>query len=285
MALSSKHLLLYKLSVERHTVARRLHWLRAGRHLARTCSADDARFCYKVTRHSSILMRRLGDVDMQLQQNKITNLRLAAAAINHIVIAPDETFSFWYLIGEPTARRGYVEGLLIHSGRMARGIGGGLCQLSNLIHWMALHTPLRVTERNHHQFDAFPDSGRVLPFGSGATVFYNYVDLQLTNPTEQPFRLSLWLTDSDLCGSIESATPLPVKYHVRERDHRFVRRGGQLYRENWLYRDVRDRASGNLLGEELITHNFAPVMYELSPEQAALVVDEDMAPALATQAA
>lgn len=285
MALSSKHPLLYKLSVERHTVARRLHWLRAGRHLARTRSTDDARFRYKVTRHSSILMRRLGDVDMQLQQNKITNLRLAAAAINQIVIAPGETFSFWYLIGEPTARRGYVEGLLIHSGRMARGVGGGLCQLSNLIHWMALHTPLQVTERNHHQFDAFPDSGRVLPFGSGATVFYNYVDLQLTNPTEQPFRLSLWLTDNELCGSIESDTPVPVKYHVRERNHRFVRRGGQLYRENWLYRDVRDRASGNLLGEELITHNFAPVMYELSPEQAATVVDEDASPALVTQAA
>lgn len=285
MALSSKHPWLYQLSVQRHTLARRMNWLRARRQLARTRSADDARFRYKVTRHSSILMRHLGDVDMQLQRNKITNLRLAAGQINHIVLAPGETFSFWYLIGEPTARRGYVEGLLIHSGRMARGIGGGLCQLSNLIHWMALHSPLIVTERNHHQFDAFPDSGRVLPFGSGATVFYNYVDLQLTNPTDQAFRLSVWLTDSELCGSIESDAPVPLKYHVRERDHRFVRRGGRLYRENWLYREARDRATGNLVGEELITHNFAPVMYELSPEQAAAVVDEEAPPALATQAA
>src|SRR5437868_1673773 len=163
MAASSYHPWLYWASVQRHTTLRRLQWLRAHDRLARTRSADDGRFAYKVARHSSVLLRKLGDVDTQLQRNKITNLRLAAARLNQIVIAPGETFSFWYLIGEPSARRGFVEGLLIHSGRMAHGVGGGLCQLSNLVYWLALHTPLTVSERHHHQFDAFPDSGRVLP--------------------------------------------------------------------------------------------------------------------------
>ena len=93
--------------------------------LARTHNDDDTRFRYKVARHSSVLLRKLGDVDMQLQRNKITNLRLAAARLNNVVIAPGETFSFWYLVGAPTAERGFVEGLLIHSGHMARGVGGG----------------------------------------------------------------------------------------------------------------------------------------------------------------
>ena len=50
-------------------------------------------------------------------------------------------------------------------GEVKTSIGGGICQLANLLYWMALHTPLEVIERHHHSFDPFPDSGRTLPFG------------------------------------------------------------------------------------------------------------------------
>ena len=46
-------------------------------------------------------------------------------------------------------------------------LGGGLCQLSNLIYWMTLHTPLTITERYRHSYDVFPDSNRTQSFGSG----------------------------------------------------------------------------------------------------------------------
>jgi vancomycin resistance protein VanW len=42
---------------------------------------------------------------------------------------------------------------------------------------MAIHSPLVVVERSNHSFDPFPDDGRGLPFGSGAEIFYNYIDL------------------------------------------------------------------------------------------------------------
>lgn len=74
-------------------------------------------------------------------------------------------------------------------GEARPGVGGGICQLSNLIHWMALHSPLQVVERSNHSFDPFPDHNRVLPFGFGAAIFYNYVDLVLHNPTRQHFQL------------------------------------------------------------------------------------------------
>lgn len=44
---------------------------------------------------------------------------------------------------------------------------------------MALHTPLTVTERHRHGYDVFPDAERTIPFGSGATCFYNYGDLMI----------------------------------------------------------------------------------------------------------
>lgn len=47
---------------------------------------------------------------MQLQINKITNLKIAAGHLNSILIKPGETFSFCKLVGLPTRRKGYLYG-------------------------------------------------------------------------------------------------------------------------------------------------------------------------------
>ena len=58
-------------------------------------------------------------------------------------------------------KEGYKEGLTIAKGKPSSGIGGGMCQLSNLIHWMILHTDMEITEHHHHdQIDLFPDFKR-----------------------------------------------------------------------------------------------------------------------------
>lgn len=139
--------------------------------------------------HRTPLLRQLKNVDMWLQHNKVRNLRIAARKVDGIIVMPGETFSFWRLIGNPTRRKGYVEGMVLFYGKVGTGVGGGLCQLSNLIYWMTLHTPLTVTERYRHSYDVFPDSGREQPFGTGATVAYNYLDLQIENRTRDPYQL------------------------------------------------------------------------------------------------
>lgn len=106
------------------------------------------------------MLRRLKDVDMQYQYNKITNLRLAAARLDGVVLRPGETFSYWRLIGRPSRRKGYLDGIVLFCGTFRPGVGGGLCQMSNLIFWMTLHTPLTVVERYRHSYDVFPDCGR-----------------------------------------------------------------------------------------------------------------------------
>lgn len=87
---------------------------------------------------------------MKLQENKATNLSLAAPKINGIIIKPQEVFSFWKLVNKCTESRGYKEGLVIKSGNVDKGIGGGMCQFTNLIHWMILHSPLTIIEQHHH---------------------------------------------------------------------------------------------------------------------------------------
>lgn len=216
-----------------------------------------------VFEHQSPLLRRLRAVDMYLQVNKITNLRLAAAKMNGVLIQPGETFSFWYLTGNPTARKGYLEGLVLQNGRIGKGIGGGLCQMGNLIYWMALHSPLTVTERWRHSYDVFPDAGRVLPFGSGATLAYNYIDLQIRNDTPYTFQICVWLDETDLHGAIRSTATPAFWYEVFEKEH-VIRHEpwGGYSRHNHIYRRVFDAASGQLLREEPVTENHALMMYQ-----------------------
>lgn len=226
----------------------------------------DQPFPYNVKRHQSLLRRKLGSTDPRLQENKIVNLRIALKSMNGIVIKPGETFSFWHLIGKTTAKKGYVEGLLLSQGEVRTGIGGGICQLANLF-WLALHTPLEIKERHHHSFDPFPDDRRVLPFGSGASVFYNYVDLRFYNPTSYTFQFNIWLTEEHLKGMISSNQELPHSYHILEKNHQFHQINEKNFRENEIWKTTFDKRTGNLIKEELVVHNYSEVKYRLQGER------------------
>ena len=139
--------------------------------------------------HATPLMRHLRGEEMVWQENKVTNLKLAVKRLDGLILYPGETFSYWKRIGKPTARKGYKEGMVLFLGQIGGDIGGGLCQLSNLIFWMTLHTPLTVTERYRHSHDVFPDANRTQPFGSGATCAYPHRDLMIRNDTDRPFQL------------------------------------------------------------------------------------------------
>lgn len=217
---------------------------------------------YTIAGHSSPLFRSLRDVDMRLQHNKAINLRIAASRLNGVIVRPGETFSYWRLIGNTTRRKGYVEGMVLFYGKVTTGIGGGLCQLSNLIYWMTLHSPLTVTERYRHSYDVFPDSQRSQPFGSGATCAYNYLDLQIKNETAQTFQLAVGLTDTHLVGQWRSDSPTTKTYDVYEKEHWISQEywGGYI-RHNTICRKVYN-ADRVLLDDEFITENHAIMMYE-----------------------
>jgi len=175
---------------------------------------------------------------------------------------PGETFSFWRLIGNPTRRKGYVEGMVLFYGQVRTGVGGGLCQLSNLIYWMTLHTPLTVTERHRHSYDVFPDSGREQPFGTGATCAYNYLDLQIENRTRHPYQLVIYLTDTHLVGEWRSTSPPLLKYEVYEEEHWITQEHwGGYVRHNKIRRRVYT-PDHEPVDDEFVTENHAIMMYE-----------------------
>ena len=218
--------------------------------------------------HATPLYRHLRGEEMALQENKVVNLRLAAARLDGLVLAPGETFSYWRLIGKPSRRKGYKEGMVLFLGRIGSDVGGGLCQLSNLIFWMTLHTPLTVVERYRHSHDVFPDAGRTQPFGSGATCAYPHRDLMIRNDTEQPFQLCVQVGKQVLKGEWRAPAPPVCRYEIVERNHRMDQASwGGYVRHNELYRRIYD-LEGGLLEEEFLFANDAIMMYSpLLPEE------------------
>ena len=258
--LSQRHPLLYFLAVWKRRLRRYGDWYFDNKKYAKQRTSE--KLAFRIKKHQSVLLKKLGESDMQLQVNKVTNLNIATKQIDGILIRPGETFSFCKLVGFPTKRKGYLLGMELTFGEARAGIGGGICQISNLIHWLVIHSPLTVTERYHHSFDPFPDDGRVLPFGSGATVFYNYRDYQFTNNTDHTFQINLWFTDKCLEGELRINNELDYGYHVIEKDHKFLKIDGQYYRKNEIWRDkILKFKSGQIVETELITKNFARVTY------------------------
>ena len=220
-----------------------------------------------VYRHNSLIRRRLGNVNMQLQENKATNLALAVACLDGVLIAPGETFSVWKLVGRTTKRKGYKEGLTIERGKPSQGIGGGLCQLSNLIHWMVLHSDLAITEHHHHDgLDLFPDYGRQIPFGTGTSISYNYLDYRFKNGTDSTFQLRLWVDGEYLRGELRASDPQTHTFHIHAENEFFSRESGVVYRNGQVFRDVVDAVTGRCLESTLIRTNHAKVMYDCPPE-------------------
>lgn len=221
------------------------------------------------TSHKTPLLRKLKDVDMRYQYNKIRNLELAVQRLDKILLPPGRTLSYWKCIGKPTYRKGYLDGIVLHAGMVGHGCGGGLCQLSNLIYWMTLHTPLEVTERHRHGYDVFPDSNRTQPFGSGATCYYPYGDLMIYNPTNRPFQLCLWVGDEYLEGEWRSLEPPEHTYRIVEKDHEMRSEWwGGFSRHNRLYKQVLT-PDGRLVSETLAAENHAMMMYSpFLPEKA-----------------
>jgi len=244
-----------------YTYKRYVKWILKSKNFSAWRS--DKELKYEIFSHKTPLLRKLNNVDMQLQYNKITNLQLAIDKINGIIIKPGEIFSYWKLIGKPTYKKGYVDGLILNpDGSFKAGEAGGLCQLSNMIYWITLHTQLKVIERYRHSHDIFPDAKRTQPFGSGATCVYNYLDLQIYNDSKVDYQLNLTINDEFLRGEWRSNEKGRYTYEIYEKEH-FLTTGwwGGYIRNNVINRRV-----FNMFGEEVedefVTENHAIMMYE-----------------------
>jgi vancomycin resistance protein VanW len=167
------------------------------------------------------LSQPLGSAASHYLVNKKHNLTLAIQQLQEVIIAPGQIFSFWHWVGHPDAKAGYVPGRTITGEALATTVGGGLCQLSGLLYFLALKGGLTILERHPHSKDIYTDATRFTPLGSDATVVYGYKDLRFQNPLSFPICIRFFMSEKDiqvcLCAS-EAIAESRVEFRVHSAD-------------------------------------------------------------------
>lgn len=200
---------------------------------------------------------------MIYQENKVFNLRLAAGKLSGLVIRPGETFSFFRAVRGADREVPYRDGLILVDGKLTTAPGGGLCQLTDLLFWLFLHSPLTIVERSGHRKKDFPDLGDQ-PAGVDATVSEGWLDLKVRNDTRETYQLALSFGPETVTGFLRADRETGVEYRVENRGLQYLRRGGAVMEEVDVLRREVCRATGELLGEQLLYHNSCRIGYPLA---------------------
>jgi vancomycin resistance protein VanW len=93
---------------------------------------------------------------------------------------------------------------------------------------------------------------------------FNFIDLQAKNRTDQPIQLKIWLTDKHLKGKLLSSVRRSTSYHVYEKNHAIIKESDRHFRYNELWRTTTTSTTKSL--DELITVNFAPILYAMNTD-------------------
>lgn len=204
-------------------------------------------------------------LDMVYQHNKVYNLKLAAATLNGLVIRPGETFSFWHLVRRADRETPYREGLAEVDGRLVPRLGGGVCQLANLLFWVMLHAPLTIVERHGHPVKSFPEPPSDAGAGVDATVSEGWLDLRLRNDTDEPYQITVAFDDDHIIGGVRAQRDPGRIWRVAEENLRYCREAGEVYEQVDIVRLVLDGATGRCLERRLLYQNRCRIGYELPP--------------------
>lgn len=184
-------------------------------------------------------------------QNRITNVQLAAASIDGIILAPGEQFSYNDALGERTTERGYKAAGAYSGGQVVQEVGGGICQVSSTLYYAALLANLQIDVRTCHYFPV-----GYLPAGLDATVSWGGPEFKFTNNRNWPIKIEASVDTAKntvsvhIVGTDEDGSYVQMTYAT------WLVYGNSEYPETATgykaatYRSVFDK-NGNLLSKEL----------------------------------
>lgn len=228
---------------------------------AKTKASKLLPFCIYETK-SKLLNDNTG-FDMIYQKNKVFNLKLAAKTLNGFFIKPGETFSFWQAVRYADKHIPYKDGLTVIDGKLTASPGGGLCQMSNLLFWVFLHSPLTIIERHTHKVREFPTLRTDEPEGVDATVSEGWLDLKVKNKTDMTFQLGIGFDEENILGSLYAEREIACIYKIEGKDLSYFRKDGKNFEKISIYRRQITLDTHETLSEDLLYENLCEIGYQL----------------------
>lgn len=117
--------------------------------------------------------------------NRASNVALAASKINGYVLNPGQRFSFNQVVGPRTSATGFKVAHVYEGDRVVDGMGGGICQVSSTLYNAVVLADLKIAYRLNH---SMPVS--YVPRGRDATVSYGTIDFVFENNKKYPVTIS-----------------------------------------------------------------------------------------------
>lgn len=117
-------------------------------------------------------------------EKRNTNLRLACASLNGVVLQPGDVLSYNDTLGQRTAENGYQSAPAYSGTELVDSLGGGICQVSSTLYLCSLYAGLETVERINHGFPV-----AYIPIGLDATVSWGSPDLKIRNDSDYPVRI------------------------------------------------------------------------------------------------
>lgn len=133
-------------------------------------------------------------------KDRNTNIDLASRAIDGVILAPGEEFSFNNTTGNRTLEKGYRPAGAYLNGKLVEEPGGGVCQVSSTLYNAVIFAGIETTERHAHSFEP----NYVNP-GEDAMVSYDgYAgpDMKFVNTSKVSVVLRAKLVDQKLTISV-----------------------------------------------------------------------------------
>ena len=146
-------------------------------------------------------------------KNRNTNLELACAAINGLILDPGEIFDYNTVVGERTSAKGYKSAAAYSSGKTVQTIGGGVCQVSSTIYYCCLVSDMEIVNRLPHSYVS-----SYMPLGMDATVSWGGPEFTFKNNTNYPIRIETWVADGyvhcKFIGTDEKDYYIEMEYEI-----------------------------------------------------------------------
>ena len=147
------------------------------------------------TRISSFTTRTTAD------ENRNSNVYLAARAVSGTAVMPGETFSFNAATGERTPDKGYLPAAAIADGTTVEEVGGGVCQVSSTLFNAAAMADMTIVARSPHTWPS-----NYVEKGLDATVNWPNLDFQFRNDRSTPVFIVAWYQEGQCTVEIYGAS-------------------------------------------------------------------------------
>lgn len=149
------------------------------------------------------------------------NIRLAATALDGVVLLPGDVLSFNERVGARTSERGYLMApVILHETRQLQA-GGGICQVASTLFVAGLLSGLSVNERWRHSTPV-----DYIAVGEDATIAWGAKDLRLRNDLSQRVRLRVAIVGSTLSVRFEGEQPEPDAFELAREERELPAESG-----------------------------------------------------------